>query len=101
MGAGKSTVGRELAEAVGLPFVDTDGLIEERAGKSIAQIFAESGERGFRAIESDVVLDALDGPESVVALGGGALGDPLIWATLESHRVVHLDVSIDEALKRI
>ena len=50
MGAGKSTVGRALADRLGLPFLDSDTVIEERAGRSIAQIFAAEGEAGFRAL---------------------------------------------------
>ena len=58
MGAGKSAVGRELAAALGIPFVDTDDLIVAKAGP-IAAIFAERGEAGFRALEADVVTAAV------------------------------------------
>ena len=60
MGAGKSAVGRELAAALGTPFVDTDDLIVAKAGP-IAAIFADAGEAGFRALEADVVTAAVDG----------------------------------------
>src|SRR3954471_2851015 len=78
MGAGKSTVGRRLAELAGVPFVDLDEAITARAGKSIAAIFAESGEAAFRALEAEELGRALEaqGPQ-VLALGGGALLDPV------------------------
>jgi shikimate kinase len=75
MAAGKSVVGRLAAARLGVPFVDTDGLIEERFG-NIPAIFAAAGESGFREIERDVVVDVLDQAMRevcVVALGGGAV----------------------------
>jgi shikimate kinase len=75
MGAGKSAVGRELAAALGIPFVDTDDLIVAEAGP-IGAIFGERGEAGFRALEEDIVTAAVaaaaDRP-CVLALGGGAV----------------------------
>ena len=101
MAAGKTTVARLVARRLGLPFVDTDELIEERAGRSIPAIFAAGGEASFRELERKVVAEVLDGLEAVVALGGGALGDPETRAALQWATVVHLDVSLDEALRRI
>jgi len=101
MGAGKTAVGRELALQTGLPFVDTDHLIEQRAGRSINDIFEKDGEAGFRDLERQVVADVLDGPEAVVALGGGALGDPGTCAALEWANVVLLDTSLPEVLRRL
>ena len=75
MGAGKSVVGRELAEALDLPFADTDDLIVAKAGP-IAAIFADKGEAGFRALEADVVTAAVAAAAErpcVLALGGGAV----------------------------
>jgi shikimate kinase/3-dehydroquinate synthase len=74
MGAGKSTVGRLVAERAGVTFVDLDAAIEARAGKSVAAVFTEDGEPAFRALEAVELAAALDatGPR-VVALGGGAL----------------------------
>ncbi|HVL99525.1 MAG TPA: shikimate kinase [Egibacteraceae bacterium] len=76
MGAGKSTVGRILAERLGRPFVDTDDLVEDEAGMAIRDIFAEKGERAFRSLESEAVrrVSALRG--QVVAVGGGAVSTP-------------------------
>jgi 3-dehydroquinate synthase/shikimate kinase/3-dehydroquinate synthase len=101
MGAGKSTVGRILAARVGAPFVDTDALIEGRWGAPIAKIFTEEGEPAFREIERGVVAEVLEGPEAIVALGGGALTDPATTTALEWHTVVWLDVSYGEAMRRI
>lgn len=75
MGSGKSTVGRLVAEALQLSFVDSDDLIVERAGKSIAQIFADEGEGGFRRLEGSVCRHLARQEDLVIATGGGALLD--------------------------
>ncbi len=72
MGAGKSSVGRRLAEKLGLPFVDADHEIEVAAGKSIAEIFADHGEAYFREGERRVIARLLGGGAQVLATGGGA-----------------------------
>jgi 3-dehydroquinate synthase/shikimate kinase/3-dehydroquinate synthase len=101
MGAGKSSVGRLVASKLALPFIDTDANVVARAGRPIAEIFEEQGEPAFREIEREVVYEALEGPEAVVALGGGSLSDPGIWALLDKATVVHLDVSYAEAIERV
>ena len=72
MGAGKSTVGRDLAARLGWPFRDTDELIEGKAGLSIPEIFAALGEAGFRRLEAEVIREVTGETGLVVALGGGA-----------------------------
>ena len=72
MGAGKSSVGRRLAEKLGLPFVDADHEIEAAAGKSIAEIFADHGEPYFREGERRVIARLLGSGAQVLATGGGA-----------------------------
>jgi shikimate kinase len=72
-GVGKTTIGRRLARTLQRPFIDTDALVVERAGMSIAAIFAEQGEPAFRALESAVLADAATHPGAVVSLGGGTV----------------------------
>jgi shikimate kinase len=76
MGSGKSTVGRSLAERLGWRFVDLDTIIEQREGRAVSRIFAESGEAVFRALEADALNSTLRESRLVVALGGGALETP-------------------------
>jgi len=72
-GTGKTTIGQLLADRIRWPFVDTDMLITQRAGKTIQQIFAEGGEEAFRDLESAVLTDVLKSDNQVIALGGGAI----------------------------
>lgn len=75
MGAGKSVVGRRVAQRLGWEFVDADKAIEQHAGMSIPEIFAKRGELWFRRTEEDVIRGLIQGaPSGVIALGGGALG---------------------------
>jgi 3-dehydroquinate dehydratase type I len=101
MGAGKTTVGQIMAERLGLPFVDSDVLIEERLGRDIRDIFRAEGEPYFRELEHQTVAGLVRGPEAVIALGGGAVEDPRTQAVLGQARVVYLRVSYDEALARV
>ncbi len=75
MGAGKSNLGRRLATAMGMPFIDTDNEIETAAGCTIDEIFEQFGEREFRAGERRVIARLLRGEPAVVATGGGAFMD--------------------------
>jgi len=72
-GTGKSRIGRALADRMNRPFIDLDGEIVKRAGKSIPEIFAEDGEAAFRALEHDVICDACKEKGAVIATGGGAV----------------------------
>jgi shikimate kinase len=100
MGAGKSTVGSLLAARLGLPFTDSDQVIEQRSGRPIRQIFAEDGEPAFRALEHRVIAGLLDGPAVVLALGGGAAEHPGTRDKLAGAQVVYLHVSYEQALRR-
>ena len=73
MGVGKTQVGRILARELGRCFLDTDRMVEQRAGKTIAEIFADEGEAHFRQLERDCVLETCPRLDAVVALGGGAI----------------------------
>lgn len=75
-GAGKTTTGRRLAKILDLPFADSDELVETAQGRTVPEIFAESGEPAFRALEAAAVTDALCSFAGVIALGGGALTTP-------------------------
>ncbi len=104
MGAGKTTVGNLLAAKLGLPFLDSDEVIERSAGRPVRQIFAEDGEPGFRALECQVIAELLDGQETVLALGGGAAEHPRTRDKLRSDpatQVVYLQVGYEQALRRI
>ncbi|NIP72102.1 MAG: shikimate kinase AroK [Gammaproteobacteria bacterium] len=101
MGAGKSTVGRRLAQAVGMGFYDCDREIEQRTGASIPLIFELEGEAGFRRREKDMLerLTALQGV--VLATGGGAVLDPESRSRLSQRgRVIYLHTSVKQQLAR-
>ena len=83
MGTGKSTVGPLVAQRLGMPFLDTDLLVESRAGMRVSEIFARQGEAAFRALERQVCAQVAGCDSCVIALGGGALLDPANRATLE------------------
>lgn len=99
-GAGKSTVGRLLADRIGVDFVDVDDLIVARAGRSISEIFITDGELVFRELEETEVEAALAGQTGVLALGGGAVLSERIRAILRGHRVVFLSVRMAEGVRR-
>ena len=82
MGAGKSSIGRRLAERLGQPFIDADAEIEAAAGCTIAEFFERHGEAAFRDGERRVIARLLGGPPHVLATGGGAFVDPLTRALI-------------------
>jgi len=101
MGAGKTTVGRLLADALGVDFLDSDHAVEARAGKPVQEIFVDDGEAAFRTLEREAVAAALDTHDGVLALGGGAVLDPATRALLEGQSVVFLRVGLADAVKRV
>jgi shikimate kinase len=100
-GAGKSTIGRRLAAALGVRWHDTDAAIEAAEGTSIPDLFVDHGEEHFRALEREEVARALTEGGVVVSLGGGAPVDPRTQELLRGHTVVFLDVGIADAARRI
>ncbi|MFQ3595351.1 MAG: shikimate kinase [Sphingomonadaceae bacterium] len=102
MGSGKTAIGRRLAGALGLPFVDSDAEVEQAAGMTIAEIFERFGEAHFRDGERRVIARLLDGKRRVIATGGGAFADPDTRAlALERALVVWLDADIATLVERV
>jgi shikimate kinase len=99
-GSGKSTIGRRLAKAMGLTLLDTDAAIEERTGRTIADIFANDGEREFRRIEEEVIREALQTHDGILSLGGGAVTTPGVRDALTGQTVVFLEISAAEGVRR-
>ena len=98
-GSGKSTIGRRLAKALDVPLLDTDAMIVESTGRSIADIFVD-GEAAFRRIEADVVRAALAEHDGIVSLGGGAITTPEVREALAGHTVIYLEISAAEGIRR-
>jgi shikimate kinase len=102
MGAGKSSIGRRLAQAIGLPFVDADAEIESAAGASIEEIFARDGEAVFRNGERRVIGRLLDGAAQILATGGGAFMDPTTRGLIRERAIsIWLRADLDTLLVRV
>jgi shikimate kinase len=115
-GAGKTTVGAALAARLGVPFTDTDAIVEAAAGKPVSEIFITDGEPEFRRLERAAVAAALAPGEgtggegtvgegtagpAVVGVGGGAVMDERTQARLAGQRVVYLETGFSELAKRV
>jgi shikimate kinase len=98
--AGKTTVGRLLADRLGVPFTDTDDLVVARAGKPVGEIFVDDGEQAFRELEAVAVAEALTG-EGVLALGGGAVLAEQTRKRLAGHPVVLLSAGVPTSASRV
>jgi shikimate kinase len=102
MGAGKTTVGKALANAANLQFIDMDVYIETRYRKTIEQLFAENGETGFRKIEQDILKDISEFEDVIISTGGGA---PCFFDNMqfmnEKGTTVYLKASPEALAKRL
>lgn len=103
MGVGKTTIGLKLAQALQYYFIDCDSEIEDRAHKTISEIFAQNGEKYFREIEEKVIAEIANRDENIVlSLGGGAFMNENTRKILQEKAVIiWLEAPIDEILKRI
>ncbi len=102
MGAGKTTVGRRLGQALDMPFVDSDAEIETAAGCSIADIFETFGEAYFRSGERRVIKRLLEGPPQILATGGGAFINAETRALIRSKAIsVWLRADLDLLVRRV
>ncbi len=101
-GSGKSTVGRQLARRLALPFVDSDHVIEQRVGCSIRDYFDREGEPAFRDLEEAVIAELADQPDAVVATGGGAVLRPSNRERLHrAAHVIYLRSTPEEVFRRV
>lgn len=116
MGAGKTTLGKQLAQQLGCPFIDTDSYIEEKEGHSVSEIFAEGGEEHFRSLEEKYLEDILENhvsgqPETlennrdctlVISLGGGMVTRKVCAELIDKFTYcIYLRTDIDTLLKRL
>lgn len=101
-GSGKTTIGRQLARRLDLPFVDSDHVIEHQLGCSIREFFAREGEDSFRDVEQQVLDELTQTHEGVIATGGGAVLRPINRRRLhERGQVVYLRSSPEDVFRRV
>ena len=100
-GAGKTTVGKLLAESLKQEFFDSDQVIESQAGKSVSDIFTQDGESVFRTLEHDVIIQLLQSRNAVLALGGGALGNTDTRNAVKGATTIWLVAGLSQAVDRV
>ena len=100
-GAGKTSVGRRVAETLGVAFHDSDAAIQKRTGKPVSDIFLSDGEAEFRRLEREVIAESLKDVDGVLSVGGGAVLDPDTREAFSHHTVVWLEVDLATATQRV
>lgn len=100
-GSGKTTIGKLLAAALAVEFIDTDEEIERNANKSISEIFIDEGESKFRELEAQQVAHAIENHQGVISLGGGAVLNATTRKLLKSVPTLWLEVSQQAAASRV
>lgn len=102
MGSGKSTIGPILANALGFDFADIDRLIEEKAGISIREIFAQRGEQAFRVLEREVLMEMSGQTDRVIALGGGTIANEENFRLIRENGIlVYLQLPPEDLVRRV
>jgi shikimate kinase len=102
MGAGKTTIGRMVADRLGWPYFDSDAEVEAKTGRTVPEIFAADGEQAFRALETEVLRGALQQDHVVVSVAGGVVLDPANRALLrKSGTVVWLRARVSTLARRV
>jgi len=102
MGAGKTTIGRRIAAALGFEFIDTDEALEQRTGAEVALIFDIEGEAGFRRREHAMLAEVAGRDGVVVATGGGSILRPENRRIMRAHgTVIYFHASVDQQLRRL
>jgi len=102
MGAGKSTIGKKLAEELNVPFMDLDDLIEKSEGMSIPEIFNQKGEKTFRKIERKQTINIAGNAKGIISLGGGTLQNQQIVDHLKIHGwLIFIDTPKKKILQRL
>ena len=102
MGAGKSSIGKQLAHQLDLTFIDLDREIEKRTGATVSTIFNIEGEAGFRAREHAALIERLEQRNQMIATGGGAvLNAESRRIMMQKAFVIHLDLSVEEQMQRL
>lgn len=101
MGAGKTTIGQQLAAALGYQFFDTDAVVEQATGQSVSELFAAAGEPAFRELETQVLAELSTYRRLVIATGGGIVMKQSNWSYLQQGVIVWLDVPVPTLFDRL
>ena len=101
MGVGKSTVGQLVAKELDYGFFDSDAVVEQAAGRSVAEIFAQEGEGAFRELESSVLSELAAYKQLVIATGGGMVLRSTNWGHMRQGLVIWLDLPVDPLYERL